>query len=54
MFGFGKKKSPETSEASETPKAGMFARLRAGLARTRASLSDALGDLLEDWRARVS
>lgn len=45
MFGFGKKKSPP-DEASQEPTQGLFGRLKAGLARTRANLTDALGDLL--------
>ena len=56
MFGFGKKKAPEktptvTAESAAEPAAqGLFARLRSGLSRTRASLSDALGDLLTGKR----
>ena len=45
MLGFRKKKTPEKPGEEVTQK-GMFGRLRAGLARTRANLSDALGDLL--------
>ena len=45
MFGFGKKKTPEKPPEEVTQK-GLFGRLRDGLARTRANLSDALGDLL--------
>jgi fused signal recognition particle receptor len=48
MFGFGKKKTEKTEQekpAAAQPK-GMFTRLKQGLARTRASLGDALGDLL--------
>jgi fused signal recognition particle receptor len=51
MFGFGKDKTPEApAEASQAKPKGLFGRLRAGLARTRASLSDALGDLLSGKR----
>ena len=55
MFGFGKKKTPpptaaQTADAPQQPQKGLFARLRAGLARTRASLGDALGDLLSGRR----
>ena len=47
MFGFGKNKTPQpTAEESSDKPLGLMARLRAGLARTRANLSDALGDLL--------
>jgi fused signal recognition particle receptor len=48
MFGFGKSKNTgaATADAESPQKQGMFARLKAGLARTRASLGDALGDLL--------
>ncbi len=46
MFGFGKKKSPASSVAAAEPPPSVFARLKAGLARTRSNLSDALGDLL--------
>ncbi len=51
MFGFGKDKTPGAAaeEAQAEPK-GLFARLRAGLARTRANLSDALSDLLSGKR----
>ncbi|MBT8049912.1 MAG: signal recognition particle-docking protein FtsY [Gammaproteobacteria bacterium] len=49
MFGFGKKNTPETPPEETRPQ-GMFGRLRAGLARTRANLSDALGDLLTGRR----
>ena len=46
MFGFGKKDTA-AKPPSETPiPQGLFARLKAGLARTRANLTDALGDLL--------
>ena len=57
MFGFGKKKTPETedrqasrTEGESKASPGLFARLRSGLARTRANLSDALGDLLAGKR----
>ncbi len=51
MFGFGKDKKPKTTAAQEEARPqGLFARLRAGLARTRANLSDALGDLLTGRR----
>lgn len=51
MFGFGKNKSTEPpSQDTQAEPRGLFARLRAGLARTRASLSDALGDLLSTHR----
>jgi fused signal recognition particle receptor len=49
MFGFGKKKNPEPAEASP-PSTGLFTRLKQGLARTRANLVDALGDLLSGRR----
>jgi len=49
MFGFGKNPPPETP-SEETRPQGLFGRLRAGLARTRANLSDALGDLLSGHR----
>ncbi len=45
MFGFGKKKPAQRAPEENTPQ-GLFGRLRAGLARTRAGLSNALGDLL--------
>jgi fused signal recognition particle receptor len=51
MFGFGKDKTPEIPAEEKTDKPqGLVARLRAGLARTRANLSDALGDLLSGGR----
>ena len=51
MFGFGKKKSPAAdAEQEPTIPQGLFAKLKAGLARTRANLSDALGDLLSGKR----
>lgn len=50
MFGFGKK-DQAAKPSSETPKPeGLLARLKAGLARTRANLTDALGDLLSGKR----
>lgn len=49
MFGFGKKKTPE-KPTDEAPPTGLFGRLRAGLARTRENLSNALGDLLSSRR----
>jgi len=51
MFGFGKDKTPKTP-AEDTPAKpqGLFGRLRAGLARTRANLSNALSDLLSGKR----
>lgn len=49
MFGFGKKKNPASSEAPEDAP-NLFARLRQGLSRTRANLTDALGDLLQGRR----
>ena len=52
MFGFGKsKQAPAVPAAEETARPqGLFARLKAGLARTRANLGDALGDLLSGSR----
>ncbi|MCB1802571.1 MAG: signal recognition particle receptor subunit alpha, partial [Gammaproteobacteria bacterium] len=59
MFGFGKKKTSSQTPPPEQPQApsqeaaapkGLFARLKAGLARTRANLGDALGDLLSGKR----
>ncbi|MCB1791707.1 MAG: signal recognition particle-docking protein FtsY [Gammaproteobacteria bacterium] len=51
MFGFGKSKKPPQPAAEEPAKPqGLFARLKAGLARTRANLGDALGDLLSGRR----
>lgn len=51
MFGFGKNKNPEKpADKKEDKPQGLFGRLRAGLARTRANLSDALGDLLSGKR----
>src|SRR5210317_916369 len=49
MFGFGKKNTPETPPEETRPQ-GLFGRLRTGLARTRANLSNALGDLLSGRR----
>ncbi len=49
MFGFGRKKK-ETAAAAEQPPAetrpGLYKRLKQGLARTRATLSDGLADVL--------
>ncbi len=52
MFGFGKRKKtdPPQGTAETTQPQGLFSRLKAGLARTRANLSDALGDLLSGKR----
>jgi fused signal recognition particle receptor len=50
MFGFGKKKIQDSSVASEDAAPGLIARLKQGLARTRANLTDALGDLLQGKR----
>ena len=44
MFGFGRKKKDTAPQEERRP--GLFERLRRGLARTRASLSDGLADLL--------
>jgi fused signal recognition particle receptor len=44
MFGFGRKKSEKT--ADESPRPGLFERLKNGLARTRANLSDGLAGLV--------
>ena len=52
MFGFGKRKKtdpPQGTEETARPQ-GLFSRLKAGLARTRANLSDALGDMLSGRR----
>ena len=49
MLRFGKKKNPPSSEAPDDAP-GLFARLRQGLSRTRANLTDALGDLLRGRR----
>ena len=49
MFGLGKKKNPASSEAPEDAPS-LIARLRQGLSRTRANLTDALGDLLQGRR----
>ena len=48
MFGFGRKnKETAAAAAAEPPTApGLFQRLKQGLARTRASLSDGLADLV--------
>ncbi len=49
MFGFGKKKKPanvaENTATAEKPQ-GLFSRLKAGLARTRANLTDGLASLV--------
>jgi len=51
MFGFGKSKTPKTPPEDAATKApGVLTRLRERLARTRASLGDALGDLLSGSR----
>jgi fused signal recognition particle receptor len=51
LFGFGKSKNQDTATpAGDTKAPGLLARLRAGLARTRANLTDALGDLLSGHR----
>ncbi|MGB5468235.1 MAG: signal recognition particle-docking protein FtsY [Sedimenticolaceae bacterium] len=51
MFGFRKKHSQDApAREDQEQKRGLFKRLRAGLARTRAGLSDALGDLLTGRR----
>jgi fused signal recognition particle receptor len=51
IFGFGKSKNQDSKAPGEgTSGGGLLARLRAGLARTRANLSDALGDLLSGRR----
>jgi fused signal recognition particle receptor len=52
MFGFGKRKKtdPPQGTAETAQPQGLFARLKVGLARTRANLSDALGDLLSGRR----
>jgi fused signal recognition particle receptor len=51
MFGFGKSKTPKTPSEDAAIKApGVLTRLRERLARTRASLGDALGDLLSGSR----
>ena len=52
MFGFGKRKKTDPPQGSTetTQPQGLFSRLKAGLARTRANLSDALGDLLSGKR----
>jgi fused signal recognition particle receptor len=48
MFGFGRKKpkTPEVEATTEAKSPGLFARLKQGLARTRANLSDGLADLV--------
>jgi len=54
MFGFKKKSSPDASPTkSETePEAGLLAKLRQRLGKTRANLSTGLGNLFRD-RARI-
>ena len=49
MLGFGKKKV--SSESGEIDKAGLFARLRQGLSRTRHSLTEGVADLVQGSRA---
>ncbi len=48
MFGFGKKKpqTPEVEATDEAKSPGLFARLKAGLSRTRQNFSDGLADLV--------
>jgi fused signal recognition particle receptor len=48
MFGFGRKKAktPETEAATEAKTPGLFARLKAGLSRTRQNFSDGLANLV--------
>ena len=48
MFGFGKKKPAADAAitAEAPPSGGLFARLKAGLARTRAALTDSLASLV--------
>jgi fused signal recognition particle receptor len=48
MFGFGRKKAktPETEAAADAKSPGLFARLKQGLARTRANFSDGLANLV--------
>ena len=49
MFGFKKSKKDrgdQTAQPSEEQPAGLFARLKTGLARTRSNLADGLSDLL--------
>jgi len=48
MFGFGTKKpkTPEVEATTEAKSPGLFARLKQGLARTRANFSDGLADLV--------
>jgi fused signal recognition particle receptor len=51
MFGFGKRKTPDkVSEDTGAKAPGVLTRLRERLARTRANLGDALGDLLTGHR----
>lgn len=61
MFGIGKRNKPENGQAPDetaveaaqtaAPKKSLFARLKAGLGRTRAGLAEGLGDLLLGKRA---
>jgi len=49
MFGFGRKKKETAAEPAQSQgenRAGLFKRLKQGLARTRANLGDGLADLL--------
>ncbi|MEJ2577338.1 MAG: signal recognition particle-docking protein FtsY [Gammaproteobacteria bacterium] len=48
MFGFGKQKAPTPSpvETDEASSPGLFRRLKQGLARTRANLTDGLANLI--------
>jgi fused signal recognition particle receptor len=51
MFGFGKKKAADAAPVAAPDKGqGLFSRLKSGLARTRANLSDSLADLLSGQR----
>ena len=45
MFGFKKKSTSDTPE-SDSPKAGLFIRLKDGLKRTRSGLTDGMSDLV--------
>ena len=45
MFGFKKKSTSDTPE-SDSPKAGLFSRLKDGLKRTRSGLTDGMSDLV--------
>jgi fused signal recognition particle receptor len=54
LFGFGKSKNQDSAATSgDTRAPGLLARLRAGLARTRANLSDALGEALRAQLAEL-